>query len=125
MGLKPPQQAPSGPHDVVVLVSTSASQTGEYRNRSLSAVQSTLSSLAPNDRVKLVAFDLNAVPLTKDFVSPTGPEMAEALAALGRRVPLGSNDMERCLTAAMAASTATPDVARSCTSATAAAGRMS
>ena len=81
----------------MILVSTAASQTGDYRAKSLATLQSTLAKLDPNDRVKLVAFDLNAAPLTQGFVAPNGPEMAAALAALNRRTPLGSCDLEKAL----------------------------
>ena len=86
-----------GPRDVVILVSTAASQTGEYRARSLAALQSVLSQLPADDRVKLIAFDLNATSLTAGFVAPNSPQMATALAALGQRTPLGSCDLEKAL----------------------------
>ena len=81
----------------MILVSTAASQTGDYRAKSLATLQSVLSKLDANDRVKLMAFDLNATPLTQGFVAPNGPEMAEALGALERRTPLGSCDLEKAL----------------------------
>ncbi len=56
--LKPSAAAAIGPRNVVILVDTAASQTGDYRAKSLATLQSTLSKLDPNDRVKLVAFDL-------------------------------------------------------------------
>ena len=87
----------NGPRDVVILVSTAASQTGDYRAKSLATLQSTLAKLEPNDRVKLVAFDLNATPLTQGFVAPNSPEMAAALGALNQRTPLGSCDLEKAL----------------------------
>ena len=89
--------AANGPRDVVILVSTAASQTGDYRAKSLATLQSALAKLDPNDRVKLVAFDLNATPLTQGFVAPNSPEMAAALGALDRRTPLGSCDLEKAL----------------------------
>ena len=47
-----------------------------------------------------MAVDLNAVGLTKGFVAPNGKEVADALAALDARVPLGATDMEKALTTA-------------------------
>ncbi len=82
---------------MVILVSTAASQTGDYRAKSLATLQSLLAKLEPNDRVKLVAFDLNATPLTQGFVAPNSPEMAAALGALNQRTPLGSCDLEKAL----------------------------
>ncbi|MEI8376552.1 MAG: VWA domain-containing protein, partial [Planctomycetota bacterium] len=98
--LKPSVSAASGPRDVVVLVSTAASQTGDYRTKSLATLQATLSKLDANDRVKLVAFDLNATPLTQGFVAPGSPEMAAAINKLNLRTPLGSCDLEKALDSA-------------------------
>jgi hypothetical protein len=98
--LKPSVSAASGPRDIVVLVSTAASQTGDYRAKSLATLQSFLARLDPNDRVKLIAFDLNVVPLNQGFVAPNSPEMAAAVSALQLRTPLGSCDLEKALDAA-------------------------
>ncbi len=68
--LKPSVPAANGPREVVILVDTSASQTGDYRDKSLATLQATLQTLSPDDRVKLVAFDMDAVPLTQGFVAP-------------------------------------------------------
>lgn len=92
---------PATAHDVVVLVDTSASQTRVYREHSFEALKSLLSGLAAGDRVKLFAVDVNAVPLTDSFISPTGAEAAAALEKLHRRVPLGSTDMGAALQAAL------------------------
>ncbi len=101
--LQPPA-APTvaAPRDVVILVSTSASQAGEYRTESFQALQSLVAGLAPGSRVRLIATDLSAIPLTKGFVAPDSAEWKEALAALNQRTPLGSNDMEKALSAAAA-----------------------
>ena len=79
------------------MVSTAASQTGDYRAKSLATLQSVLAKLGPNDRVKLVAFDLNATSLTQGFVAPNSAEMAAAIGTLDRRTPLGSCDLEKAL----------------------------
>jgi hypothetical protein len=98
LSLKPsPTPAAKGPRDIVVLVSTAASQTGDYRAKSLATLQSVLSKLGANDRVQLVAFDLNAAALTQGFVAPDGPQTAAALAALKRRTPLGACDLAKAL----------------------------
>ncbi|HVX60392.1 MAG TPA: hypothetical protein VHC19_07320, partial [Pirellulales bacterium] len=44
-------QPATKPHDVVVLFDTSASQTGEYRDKALKALDALLSGLTPKDRV--------------------------------------------------------------------------
>ncbi|HVX12135.1 MAG TPA: VWA domain-containing protein [Pirellulales bacterium] len=92
------------PHDVVVLFDTSASQVGPFRAKALGAVRAMLASLGADDRVALLAVDVNAVRLTPSFTSPTGGAIQQALAALERRVPLGSTDMGQALNAALAVS---------------------
>ena len=83
---------------MAILFNTSASQVGEYREKAQAALKSALAGLGPNDRVKLIAVDLNAVPLTKIFVAADSKEMADALAALDARVPLGATDMDKAMT---------------------------
>ena len=96
LSMKPAAVAPTpGARDIVVLFNTSASQTGDYRAKAIEALKGFLAGLAAGDRVRLVAVDLNAIPLTKTFVAPNGKEMAEALAALDARVPLGATDMAK------------------------------
>ena len=57
-------------HDVVVLIDTSASQTGDFRDKGLAALDSMLAGLRETDRVQLLAVDLNSVPLTDgEFVA--------------------------------------------------------
>ena len=101
MTLKPAETAPAaGGRDVVILFNTSASQAGEYRTKGLEALASILAELPVGDRVRLMAIDTNAVALTEDFVAADGPEMAEALAELHGRTPLGATDMKKALDAA-------------------------
>ena len=88
-------------HDVVVLFDTSASQTGVYRDDSIAALESMLASLGKQDRVKLVAVDLNAIPLTEGFVSADSEAMQQALRKLEQRAPLGSTDMIAAIDSAL------------------------
>ena len=99
--MKPAETAPAaGPRDVVILFNTSAGQTGDYRAKGIEALKALLAGLPAGDRVQLMAVDLNADPLTAKFVAPQSKEMADALAALDARVPLGATDMEKALSAA-------------------------
>ncbi|MCR4415824.1 MAG: hypothetical protein NUV77_25700, partial [Thermoguttaceae bacterium] len=82
---------------------TSAAQFGEYREKSLGALKGLLQSLGPNDRVHLLAADLNTVALTKGPVAPNSPDMAAALDKLQQREPAGSTDLEKALTTALGA----------------------
>ncbi|MCA9269024.1 MAG: hypothetical protein KDA41_11165, partial [Planctomycetales bacterium] len=79
--------------DVVVLFDTSASQPGLYRDDALASLKAMLSELGESARVKLVAVDVNAVPMTNDFVAVDSAAMQEGLQKLERRAPLGSTDM--------------------------------
>jgi uncharacterized membrane protein YgcG len=92
-------KAPRGV-DVVAMVDTSASQTGPYRTDSLVALRTLLATLSPQDRVKLMAVDLNAIDLSEGFIAPDSPQMRSALAQLDQREPLGSTDMAKALRAA-------------------------
>jgi hypothetical protein len=95
--------ADQGPRDVVVLFDTSASQTGLVREAAQAALRSLLQGLDPADRVRLMAVDLDAVPLSKTFAAANSDETRHALAALAKRVPLGATDMPSALRAAAAA----------------------
>jgi len=101
LSLKPEVDvAPAGANDIVVLFDTSASQTGEHREKALAALKSLLGNLTADDRVHLMASDLNAVPMNESFVAPDSPAMAEAIAKLEARVPLGATDMQESLAGA-------------------------
>jgi uncharacterized membrane protein YgcG len=100
LSLTPSDDLPvAAPRDVVVLFDTSASQTGVYRTKALTALETLLAGLGPQDRVKLMAVDLNAVPLCDDFVAANSPEMQAAREKLAARIPLGSTDLARALSA--------------------------
>src|SRR5262245_59106348 len=94
--------APQQANDVVVLLDTSASQAGVFRDDGLAALNSLLAGLGPNDRVHLMAVDVNAVPMNEGFARAGSPEMQAALAKLGQRVPLGATDLDAGLRAAAA-----------------------
>jgi hypothetical protein len=98
--LEPSISADTGPRDIVVLFSTAASHTGDYRAKSLATLQAMLLKLGASDRVKLVAFDLNATDLSEGFLAPRGPQIDAAVKTLTRRTPLGACDLEKALDAA-------------------------
>src|SRR5262249_5798279 len=75
----------------------SASQAGAYRQKALESLRSLLATLADEDRVQLMAVDLDAVALTNGFVAPRGAEIDKALAKLNARVPLGATDIAQTL----------------------------
>ncbi len=91
---------PSRASDVVIYVDTSASQTGTFREDSVAALEKLLGNLNADDRVKIMAVDLDPVPLTNQFVRADSREAAAAIDRLNGRVPLGSTDMKLMLTSA-------------------------
>ncbi|MBI1902232.1 MAG: VWA domain-containing protein [Planctomycetia bacterium] len=92
----------SGAHDIVVLFDTSASQNGVYREKALDALGAMLAGLPAESRVRLLAVDVSAVPLTESFVAADSPEMKAALATLQKRAALGSTDMGAAIESALA-----------------------
>ncbi|MCC9609603.1 hypothetical protein LOC68_04390 [Blastopirellula sp. JC732] len=95
-----PGELKTVPGEVVVIVDTSASQTGIYREDSLKTLKALLASLSPNTRVKVMAGDLHAVAMNDGFVAPTGAAADAAVAKLASRAPLGSTDLPTMLTEA-------------------------
>jgi len=101
LAVKPSAAPSAGGRDLVVLFDTSASQAGQYRSDALASLGDLLAQLGPEDRVRLIAVDLHAIPMNEGFVTPDGPELEKALEKLNRREPLGSTDMEKALSAAV------------------------
>ncbi|WP_186767784.1 vWA domain-containing protein [Blastopirellula retiformator] len=97
-----PGQLKAAPGEVVILVDTSASQTGIYREDSLKTLKALLASLSPETRVKVMGGDLHAVAMNDGFVAPTGAAADAAVAKLTKRAPLGSTDLPTMLTEAAA-----------------------
>lgn len=97
--------ASNGPaaHDHVVLVDTSASQTGAFRDQSRAVLEAALAAFPPGDRVRLMAIDVDVHPLSDGFHAAQGPEAKRALETLERRVPLGATKLARGLRAALEA----------------------
>lgn len=88
--------------DVVVLLDTSASQAGFYRDTAMAALESCVESLSSGDRVQIMAVDLEARPLHEQMASPPSQAVKSAIATLRREPPLGSTDMQAALEAGAA-----------------------
>ncbi|HEX5472163.1 MAG TPA: hypothetical protein VFW73_09760, partial [Lacipirellulaceae bacterium] len=93
-------KAQEGPRDVVIVFNTAASQTGPFRDTALAAVESCISKLNPQDRVQLIAADLEARPITDKFLVADSAELKTAMEKLRHESPLGATDMDRVLRAA-------------------------
>ena len=83
--------------DVVICIDTSASQSGPYKRGSIAIAKQLLRNLSAEDRVKILAVDIDPVALTKDFVSPNASSVGAAMEQLEKRVPLGTTDLEAML----------------------------
>lgn len=102
LSLRPNEKlAPSSANDLLILFDTSASQAGLYRKDARAALDRILTQLNGNDRIKLMAVDVNAASLHSDFVAPDDQQIKSALEKLDKRVPLGSTDMLTVLKKAM------------------------
>src|SRR6478752_174814 len=104
ISLTPPSVATpqDQPRDVVIVFNTAASQTGPYRETALAAVEACVAKLHPQDRVQLLAADLEARPITDKFVAANSAEMRTAIEKLHRESPLGATDIDNVLRAAAA-----------------------
>jgi hypothetical protein len=102
LSLTPPADlATDGPRDIVILFDTSASQTGVFRETALAAVEGCIAKLNPQDRVQILAADLDARPITADFIPAGSDELSAAVQSLRKESPLGSTDMEQVLRTAI------------------------
>jgi tetratricopeptide (TPR) repeat protein len=108
IGMKTAGGDAAGPAQVLVLVDTSASQTGEFRRRALDAVAGLLEAARPDDRFAIAAVDVNCTPLAKDFQPARSPAVTQATRALDARTPLGATDLVGALAAAADFFAATP-----------------
>ncbi|MEO1498111.1 MAG: vWA domain-containing protein [Planctomycetota bacterium] len=106
------EQQPSAPAEVVVLVDTSASQVGMYRETALAATEALLATLEPGARVHLMAADLDARILTTEPIGPNTREAELALDALRGVAPLGATDLAAAISMAEVTLTDAPQGAR-------------
>ncbi len=86
----------------IVLVDTSASQTGKFRGNSLQVLNSLGSVLPQDHQVLVVAVDSTFDALSDDFVAPGSNEFAAAIQKLSDRTPMGATDLGACLKRAVA-----------------------
>ena len=79
--------------NVLVLVDTSASQTGAYRDRALRALDALLETARPADRFAIAAVDVGCTPLSDGFHPAGEAALRQARLDLDSRTPLGSTDL--------------------------------
>ena len=89
------------PEQVLVLVDTSASQMGEYREQSISVVRELLSQLPEQTSAAVWAIDLSQTALTDSFETMTAEKVNSITAALNKRIPAGSTDLSGAVEASL------------------------
>ncbi len=79
--------------EVVIIIDTSATQTGPVRLESLEVLDELAASLPLNVKASLLACDVETVELTAGLVSATDAKWETAVARLKKRVPLGNTNL--------------------------------
>jgi hypothetical protein len=97
VGLRSTTADVNGPMQLVVLIDTSASQTGLHRQRSLDALAGLIEKARPEDRIAVAAVDVASTPLTEGFHAAGDDALKMAARALDARTPLGSTDIVAAL----------------------------
>ena len=78
---------------MVVVVDTSASQSGEFRQDSLIAAEQVLAGMRAKDRVQVFAADVDANALTSHFGAVNEDQTEAVMNQLGARLPLGNTNL--------------------------------
>ena len=78
---------------VLVLIDTSASQTGNHRQRAAAALTGLLDGARAGDRFAIAAVDVACTPLSGGFHAAGAAPLKQAQLALDARTPLGSTDL--------------------------------
>jgi von Willebrand factor type A domain len=79
------------PADVVIIIDTSASQSGEFRNDSIEAARRVAAQLRPQDKVLVYTADVSATKIGEDFSD--AKSLDDSIAAVKRRLPLGNTNL--------------------------------
>ncbi|MCP4783793.1 MAG: hypothetical protein GY903_19690 [Fuerstiella sp.] len=78
----------------ILLIDTSASQTGRVRESALGMVSQVLARLSPQSEVQIFAADVSCESLTEGFVGSASKDVNDALQKLSMRTPLGTTDLK-------------------------------
>lgn len=99
---RPAQDLPNASQvEVVVIVDTSASQTGPVRVESIEVLNELAANLPLNAKVSLLASDVQSVDLSGGLVAATDSKWESAVARLQKRIPLGTTDLTLALRTAL------------------------
>lgn len=92
----------------VVLIDTSASQTGRFRHDSIELLTALLKRIPAGHLVKVAAVDTSFEPLTEGFQAAGSAELNQSVKLLSARTPMGATDLSSGLRAAFAEKTSEP-----------------
>lgn len=92
VGVRAAARPQATPVRVLVLVDTSASQAGAYRQGSIEALGGLLAKARPEDRFSVAAVDVGFTPLVEGFHAGGDAALKQSRLALDARTPLGSTD---------------------------------
>lgn len=92
----------------VILIDTSASQTGRFRDGSIELLTALIERMPAGHQVKVAAVDTTFEPLTDGFQATGSSELTQAVKSLASRTPMGATDLTSGLRAAFAEKTSEP-----------------
>lgn len=92
----------------VILIDTSASQTGRFRDGSIELLTALIERLPAGHQVKVAAVDTTFEPLTEGFQLTGSAELKQSVKSLASRTPMGATDLTSGLRAAFAEKTSEP-----------------
>lgn len=92
----------------VILIDTSASQTGRFRDGGIELLTALIERLPAGHLVKVAAVDTTFEPLTDGFQATGSVELKQSVKSLASRTPMGATDLTSGLRAAFAEKTSEP-----------------
>ena len=87
-------QLVSQPAMVSIIIDTSASQVGDYRNDQLAALAGVIAGLRSGDKIQIFAADVSAVPMSGVIDANDTDAIRATVTKLRRRLPLGNTNLD-------------------------------
>ena len=103
------KQLRSQPAAISIVVDSSASQVGDYRNDQVAALEGVLSSLRKGDTVQIFASDVATTAMSEAIDAKDTEAIRSAIAKFRRRLPLGNTNLSVAIETARAALVAYPN----------------
>ena len=92
----------------IILIDTSASQTGRFRDQSIELLSSVIDRLPAGHTVMVAAADSSVDQLTPGFVSAGSAELKQSVEVLSARTPMGATDISESLREAIGSDASLP-----------------